>query len=82
MKTPSNPLPTVLEADQARGAQARLLYSYTEAREQLGGVPQSTWSMWIAQGLVVPVRIGPRRCFVKREDLVRLAQGDPTQKVS
>ena len=80
MKTQTLTPPTVLEADQARGAQARLLYSYAEARELLGGVPVSTFSMWIAQGLIVPVRVGPRRCFVKCEDLMRLADGGATQK--
>ena len=72
----NNPQPTPkVQADKARGTQARLLYSYTEARALLGGVPLSTFSMWIADGLIVPVRIGPRRAFIKHEDIVRLAQG-------
>lgn len=53
----------------------RLLYSYKETRELLGGVPQSTFAMWIAKGIVVPVTIGPRRCLIKREDILALAQG-------
>jgi hypothetical protein len=65
----------MVQADQDRGTQARLLHSYSEARQILGDVPVSTWSMWIAQGLVVPVRIGPRRCFIRHEDVVKLAQG-------
>ncbi|WP_285576040.1 hypothetical protein [Geothrix limicola] len=70
--------PTVptLKAEQARGTQARLLYSYQEAREQLGGVPVSTFALWIAKGLIEPVRIGPRRCFIRHEDLIRLASGE------
>ncbi len=53
----------------------RLLFSYHESRQLLGGVPKSTFALWIADGLFDPVRIGPRRCFVKREDLLRLAGG-------
>jgi len=70
---PMGALPTLstLQADQAR-----LLYSYQEARELLGGVPVSTFALWIAKGLVHPVKIGPRRCFIKREDLLRLANGE------
>jgi len=67
--------PPVVQADQACGTQAPLLYNYAEARKMLGGVPVSTFAMWIAQGLVEPVRIGPRRCFIRHEDVVRLAQG-------
>lgn len=66
---------STIQADQARGTQARLLYSYQEARQLLGGVPLSTFALWIAKGLVEPVRIGPRRCFIKHEDLIRLASG-------
>jgi len=62
--------------DQARGSQARLLYSYQEARELLGGLPVSTFALWIAKGFVEPVRIGPRRCFIKHADLIRLANGE------
>lgn len=51
----------------------KLLYSYSEARVILGGVPKSTFALWIKQGLIQPVRIGPRRCFVRRADLERLA---------
>jgi predicted site-specific integrase-resolvase len=67
-------------AAQPTAETPRLLYSYKEAREKLGGVPESTFSLWIAQGLIEPVRIGPRRCFVKHEDVVRLAQGNPAPK--
>ena len=61
-------------------APPRLLYSYAEARHLLGGVPVSTFALWIADGLVVPVRIGPRRCFIRHEDLLRLASGQPLHK--
>lgn len=54
----------------------RMLYSYAEARAWLGGVPQSTFAKWIHDGLLVPVKIGPRRCFIRHEDLVRLARGE------
>lgn len=67
--------PSKLDADKNRGTEARLLYSYQEARKLIGNVPQSTFAMWIANGLVEPVRIGPRRCFIKHEDLIRLASG-------
>ncbi len=53
----------------------KLLYSYPEAREVLGGVPQSTFALWIAKGILTPVKIGPRRCFIRHDDLVRLAYG-------
>lgn len=56
-------------------ASTRLLYSYSEARELLGGVPVSTFAGWIAAGLLKPVRIGPRRCFIRHEDLVALSDG-------
>lgn len=60
------------------GIPAKPLFSYAEARELLGNVPGSTWAKWIADGLVKPVRIGPRRCFIRREDLARLqAEGTP-----
>lgn len=55
--------------------QEPLLHPYPEARAMLGGVPPSTFAMWIAEGLLTPVRIGPRRCFIKHEDILRLAQG-------
>lgn len=61
--------------DQESGTEARLLYGYKEARQLLGGVPQSTFAMWIAIGLVQPVRIGPRRSFIKHDDLMRLSSG-------
>jgi hypothetical protein len=57
-----------------------LLYSYKEARAMMGGVSESTWTLWVAQGLITPVCIGPRKRFVKYEDLVRLAQGATFQK--
>ena len=60
--------PSTLATDQAR-----LLYSYPEARKLLGDVPVSTFAGWIAAGLINPVRIGPRRCFVSHQDLVQLA---------
>ena len=63
-------------ANQASGAKGRLLYSYSEARELLGGVPISTFALWVATGLVHPVRIGPRRCFITRDELARLAKGE------
>ncbi len=60
------------------GIPAKPLFSYSEARELLGNVPESTWNKWIADGLVKPVRIGPRRCFIRYEDMVRLqAEGTP-----
>ena len=62
------------------GDPARLLYSYPEARKMLGGVPQSTFALWIAKGILKPVKIGPRRCFIRYEDLVRLASGDELEK--
>ena len=55
--------------------QGQVLYSYAQARAMLGGVPVSTWSWWISHGLVKPVRIGARRCFIRHEDVVMLAQG-------
>ena len=61
-------------------AESRLLHSYQEARELLGGVPRSTFALWIAQGLLSPVRIGPRRCFVRHADLLRLAQGGACER--
>ena len=61
------------------GIPAKPLFSYLESRELLGGVPASTWHKWIADGLVKPVRIGPRRCFIRYEDLMRLqAEGTPS----
>jgi hypothetical protein len=70
------------QADQMRGRAAAqtaavtpLLHNYREARALLGGVPTSTFAYWIAQGLLTPVRIGPRRCFIRHEDIVRLTQG-------
>jgi hypothetical protein len=64
----------------AAAAVPPLLHSYAEARAMLGGVPASTFDLWIAQGLVEPVRIGRRRRFIKHEDVVRLALGNPTPK--
>lgn len=58
--------------------QPRLLYPYKEARQLLGDVAVSTFAGWIASGLLKPVRIGPRRAFIKHEDIVRLqAEGSP-----
>jgi len=75
---PSAPDPSTLDTDKGPGTEPRLLYSYAEARRLIGNVPQSTFALWIADGLVTPVRIGPRRCFIKREDLMRLqAEGTP-----
>lgn len=70
---------TPIPQGAALSATPRLLYSYTEARELLGGVPVSTFALWIATGLVVPVKIGPRRCFIRHADLARLASGEPSQ---
>lgn len=53
----------------------KLLYSYPEARMMLGDVPQSTFALWIAKGILTPVKIGPRRCFIRHADLVRLVSG-------
>ncbi len=53
---------------------APLLYSYREARALLGNVPAATFALWIANGLLTPCRIGPRRCFIRRDDLLRLSQ--------
>ena len=61
---------------------AKLLYSYTEAREALGGVPKSTFALWIREGILTPVRIGPRRCFIRHDDLVRVAAGVELPKAS
>jgi len=56
----------------------KLLYSYEESREMLGGVPESTFALWIAKGFLKPVSIGPRRAFIRYEDLVRIAnEGTP-----
>lgn len=72
----------ILQADQNSGTQKRLLYSYSEARALLGGVPESTFAMWVAGGLVTPVKIGPRRCFIRHDDLMALAQGAALPKVA
>ena len=66
--------------DKAAEGVAPLLHNYREARRLLGNVPVPTFAMWIAKGLIVPVRIGPRRCFIRHEDVVRLAQGDTFPK--
>lgn len=60
---------------QAQEAPSQLLYNYAEARKMLGGVPVSTFALWVHKGLIQPVRIGPRRCFVRHSDLVALASG-------
>lgn len=65
-----------LQADQAAGNHARLLYSYAEARALLGGVAVSTFAMWVASGIVHPVKIGPRRCFITHDELMRLVGGE------
>jgi hypothetical protein len=69
-------------ATEAAAVVAPLLHSYLEARKLLGNVPEATFALWISKGLLVPVRIGPRRCFIRHEDVVRLAQvpGPLTQK--
>lgn len=59
--------------DRGNDAQTRLLYSYIEARHLLGNVPQSTFALWIAKGLFHPVRIGPRRSFIRRDELLQVA---------
>lgn len=51
------------------------LLSYTACRKAVGDVPRSTFDSWIAAGILVPVAIGPRRKFIRREDLERLIQG-------
>lgn len=66
---------------EALSTTPRLLYSYVEARELLGGVPIATFALWIAKGILKPVKIGPRRCFIKHEDILRLASGGETEKV-
>jgi hypothetical protein len=53
---------------------ARALYSFAQARELLGGVSDPTFRRWIAQRLLIPVRIGPRRSFIRHEDIVRLSE--------
>lgn len=58
----------------------KLLFSYVEARELLGGVPQSTFALWLRKGILTPVKIGPRRCFIRRDDIVRLASGPDLEK--
>ena len=71
----------MIQVDQDRGNQSQLLYSYQEARRLLGDVPESTFALWIRNGLFTPIKIGPRRSFVAYEDLVRLAQGAALPKV-
>lgn len=66
---------TSISQGEALSIAHRLLYSYAEARELLGGVPLSTFALWIAKGIIEPVKIGPRRCFVRYEDILRLAGG-------
>ena len=56
-----------------------LLHNYAEARALLGGVPISTFSLWIAQGLLIPVRIGPRRSFIRHSDILALAGVEVTE---
>ena len=66
------------QTTDAPSAMPRMLYSYPEARKELGGVPESTFAVWIANGWITPVRIGPRRCFIRYEDLQRLRmEGTP-----
>ena len=60
------------------GNQSRLLHSYEEARAYMGGVPKRTFSQWISDGIIIPVSIGRRR-FIRHEDLVRLASGEPRE---
>ena len=57
------------------GIPAKPLFGYAEARELLGEVPTSTFALWVARGLVLTVKIGPRRSFVPRAEIVRLASG-------
>lgn len=52
----------------------RLIHSYAQCRELLGGVPSRTFELWIANGLIKPVRIGARRSFVRHEDLIALIE--------
>jgi len=50
------------------------LVNYTDARKELGNVPVSTFLSWIRAGLLTPVKIGPRRSFIRRSDIDRLMQ--------
>jgi len=59
----------------------KLLYSYEEARAQLGDVPRNTFARWIADGILRPICIGQRRKFIRREDLLRLANPESVTKV-
>ena len=65
-----------LHLNARQADQARLLYSYAEARALLGGVAVSTFAMWVASGIVHPVKIGPRRCFITHDELMRLVGGE------
>jgi hypothetical protein len=51
----------------------KLLHSFDEAREIMGGVPASTFRLWITQGLICPVKIG-RKPFFRHVDLVTLIE--------
>lgn len=75
-----NPEPEIKYQASCPAAPTRLLYNYADAREQLGGVPPSTFALWISKGLIVPVKIGPRRSFIRHEDLVRLASGEALEQ--
>jgi|GEM_PF-6418895 len=51
----------------------KLLHSFDEARDIMGGVPRSTFRLWIAQGLIHPVKIG-RKPYFRHEDLLALIE--------
>ncbi len=64
------------------GIPAKPLFSYAEARAMLGDVPVSTFAWWVSHGLVKTVKIGPRRSFIPRAEIVRLASGVELPKAS
>lgn len=51
----------------------KLLHSFDEARAIMGDVPASTFRLWIAQGLIQPLKIG-RKPYFRHADLVALVE--------
>lgn len=51
----------------------KLLHDFDEARSILGDVPASTFRLWIAQGLIQPLKIG-RKPYFRHADLVALVE--------
>ena len=58
----------------------RELYSYRETRAMLGGVPESTFKVWLTQGLLIPVSIGDRRKFIRHGDIMRLIESGKARR--